>query len=95
MGLTLEDGDAATSYGWLSEARQKKFSTAKWGVQLKLPLSMAEGFGLEVSDAGRAPEVMTVLAEAALDRQVIITSCHHSTAELARQLGGPVIPFGQ
>ncbi|MFM7064698.1 MAG: hypothetical protein ACKO04_14585, partial [Actinomycetes bacterium] len=44
-------------------------------------------------DADRAPEVMKVLAEAARDRQVIITTCHRSTAELAEQLGGTVIPF--
>lgn len=47
----LKDGDVATSYGRLSEACQKKFSKAKWGVQLKFALTMAEGFGLEVGKA--------------------------------------------
>ncbi|MFM7065027.1 MAG: ATP-binding protein, partial [Actinomycetes bacterium] len=45
-------------------------------------------------DPQRAPEVMKVLAEAAKDRQVVITTCHPRTAELAEQAGGKVVRLG-
>lgn len=45
-------------------------------------------------DADRATEVMRVLADAAEDRQVIVTTCHRSTSDLARRFGGTVVSLG-